>query len=693
MDDTGLDEFAGPEKRASYEEAKARAEGLTKSDPETENVARFCAAGAFPPLQRNALQSLIHDKTKLKISLIDAAMRDVERADARRKVASKAASQPQSRFRWPDGFEVQDGKLGCFKKSGESDPYFVPICSPFNVLGLERDENGDAFSLLLAFADRTGRARKISIPYREVALGLGEVLAKLAEAGLAFTSTKDAREGLVRCLSELEAPEVITKVSRPGWHAIDDGAHIFVTPTGEVVGLEREGIGAFRLGTGVGADDQARAGSLDGWKSAAAAAFQVPENFHWALGVMAGFAGTLIQLSDLDTCGMNLSGRTSRGKTTAQRLAASAWANPKAGKGLLHTFNTSSTALESLAVRGVGTVLALDELAQADTRTVGSMLFMLAGGAGKSRSLRTIQNRKVATFSTFAILSGEAGLRSVVEAGRGTYQGGMAARFPDVDVSETVDVSPKTFALVEGCRKNYGHAGVVFVRHLFEVGLADDGEKLHREITNAANAIAGVDAPAPRRRAALPFAVLSRAGELAIDAGLLPRDADVAGAVQKAWEAYVGGAEAEMLDGTAVAIERLRAALATGWNTSVIALKAVGSGYHGWTACYDGSSIYVPVGKLMELIGTGVKVQAVVKELVRLGLLNPQGAHMTWEKIPGGSRVRHYRLVRDAFAPSEDGDNGEMIQAALPESAEMKRLERIFLGAGEEMCPEKAGMH
>ena len=665
---------------ADHADALAAVNALEKGDAMGAGEVARAIGGmlAFDPAVMDGLLTAIKDRTGVgKRALQAVAKAEAETARQVRQErardageADAAAARQEGRFVWPDGFKVQGGRLGYMRDGGDNGPVFAPVCDVFTPRGVERGEDGAGFALLLDFTDRTGRAREESILLRDVAQNAGEVIGRLADAGLGFVAKREAKDKLAECLAALQVPNVITKVSRPGWREADDGRPVFICPRGEVIGSgggDRDAIPgstrdttreAFRLAAGAGAKDADTAGTLDGWKQAAAAAFETPENYHWPVGVLAGFAGTLVQLAGLDTCGVNLSGRTSKGKTTAQALAASVWANPKAGQGVLATFRSTANALEGLAKAATGTVLALDELGQADPRQVGQALFMLAGGAGKVRMSRDLVTRAPATFSTFAILSGEQGLRAVIEGARDTYAAGMAVRFPDVDVTDTRDVTPGEFAAVNACRANYGHAGAVFVRHLIAAGLADDAGGLRGSIDALAGEIAGEGAAAPTRRAAVPFAIMRRAGEVAIEAGLLPPDADVAGTVGRAWSAYLGGSEAEMLDGGAVAIDRLRTALHTGWDTTVLdtAAGANYGSYRGPRAWYNEAlgSVYIPVDNLREFTGQGFKAAAVLKDLAAEGWLQKQGPSRSWTVIPKMGKVRHYRLSYGEFAPNKD---------------------------------------
>ena len=86
------------------------------------------------------------------------------------------------------------------------------------------------------------------------------------------------------------------------------------------------------------------------------------------------------------TCGVNLSGLSSGGKSTAQRLAASAWSTPDIRRpGLCQSARATGNAVEALASRASGTVLVLDELAHISGEDAARMIYTIAGGSGKRR--------------------------------------------------------------------------------------------------------------------------------------------------------------------------------------------------------------------------------------------------------------------------------------------------------------------
>src|SRR4051812_5153641 len=269
----------------------------------------------------------------------------------------------------------------------------------------------------------------------------------------------------------------------------------------------------------------ARSGTLDGWKDAIAAALSVRDCEHWGLGVIAGFAAPLISLTGLDTCGVNLSGLSSSGKTTAQKLAVSAWSRAASHHraSLLQSAKTTVNGVENTAAQSTGTILALDELAHVSGKELGRMIYTFAGGVGKSRMAADATMRESYSWSTFVLLSAESSLEEKIRGDGGEWTAGMAVRVPDVDVTGVNRrVDKRTMSKIEEIDAHFGHAGPVFVQSLVDNGIHRDPGGLRTKIMEGAAKLAGAGADSARARAAIPFAAASVAGALAARFGLIP---------------------------------------------------------------------------------------------------------------------------------------------------------------------------
>ena len=305
-------------------------------------------------------------------------------------------------------------------ETGRKEPVWLPVASPFGIPArLRLLEQGQAFGIRVVVQDMRGEPCAVDFERAELArMGAAEIRSKLFAAGL--RTEGEGEHIVVQALKAADPSAEIKILSRAGWHQLPElPSPVFMTPTGQTLG---QGSSAeIGLAAAVQLAAPTTAGSLREWRQAVAAAIAAPDCPHWTLGAAAAFAGSLIDLTGLDSCGINLSGLSTSGKTTAQRIAVSAWTSAVPGAGLLQSMRTTENALESLSQISSGTLLALDELAHADGRTMARMIYSLAGGVGKARMTAGASLRRRSAWRTFILLSGECSLeeKSVPMAGSG----------------------------------------------------------------------------------------------------------------------------------------------------------------------------------------------------------------------------------------------------------------------------------
>jgi Domain of unknown function (DUF927)/Toprim domain len=544
------------------------------------------------------------------------------------------------------------------RQSGERSARWIPVASPFGVLALLRKSDcDDAYGLRVAVEDMAGNPRNVDFDRAELAkLAASEIRARLFEAGLRFEA-----EGETICIKMLKAAKplsCITVVSRPGWHWLPGlSVPAFVTPAGEAIGLP--------VGSNVELDSTVRlssrigcAGNFDDWYAAVLAAVLAENCAHWVLGIAAGFAGVLIDLTGLDTCGLNLSGKTSLGKTTSQRFAVSPWSSPKASdSALLRSWRATENSMELMARNASGTIFAPDEMAHADGVMVGRVLYSIAGQVGKGRMRPDSSPRRSYGWSTFVLLSGEKPLEQKVRDDGGQWTGGMAVRFPDVDVS---DVNPRvpaeTIDTMNNIFANYGHAGPIFVARLIESGLHRQVDMLKERVETMARTLAGEGADSARIRAALPFAVISIAGTLGREFGIIPTDADVAGAVRWGWEQFCDSSDALALDPERQAIANLQKYVKERWDVTIKSITQAGGTNNreavGW---YDDNAVYLPVQTLADAAGRGLPEKQIAGLLDRRGYLSRRtdGNRIAIRYVPKIGRIDCYALKRSTFGRTD----------------------------------------
>ena len=271
----------------------------------------------------------------------------------------------------------------------------------------------------------------------------------------------------------------------------------------------------------------------------------------------------------------------------------------------------TENAVEALARDSSGTNLVLDEMAHADGKVIGRMIYSLAGDVGKARMRPDSSLRRSYTWSTFGLLSGEKSLEQKVRGDGGQWTGGMAVRFPDIDVTGVNPcVAPETIDAVKQIFVHYGHAGPAFIRALVANGLHREPDLLKERIKATARKLAGVDADSARIRAAIPFAFVAIGGALAQQFGILPSEADVSAAVRWAWERFCSSSDALALDPDLQAVISIRQYIAERWDVTIKNVTD-GKGVNnreavGW---YDQDTVYLPTNRITEAAGGALKEQ------------------------------------------------------------------------------------
>jgi uncharacterized protein (DUF927 family) len=249
--------------------------------------------------------------------------------------------------------------------------------------------------------------------------------------------------------------------------------------------------------------------------------------------VAAAFAPPLLKLAGGESGGFNLRGLSSIGKTTLLCAAASVWGRADE-HGIIRTWRGTANGVESTATLFSDTLLPLDELGVASAQEVGSIVYSLASGIGKQRSLRDGSARRLNTWRVIVLSTGELGITDKIrEAGRRAHAG-QEVRILDIDADAgrgfgvfdhggpEDDAGKLASAIKEASVAYYGTAGPAFVNAIIAEGV----DRIASNIRDAQDALtkriaSGMCNP-QMLRAAQRFALCGTAGELAIQLGILP---------------------------------------------------------------------------------------------------------------------------------------------------------------------------
>jgi hypothetical protein len=234
---------------------------------------------------------------------------------------------------------------------------------------------------------------------------------------------------------------------------------------------------------------------------------------------------------------------------------------------------------------------------------------------------------------------------------------GMAVRIVDIDITgANRKVPPEQFRKIRDIDAHYGHAGPMFVRRFIERGEHRNASRHRETILEIARLMGGVTGDAAMIRAAQPFAILTQAGRIAQEFGLLPAGFNVLGAVKRAWDRFVQSSDTGALTPAAQAVDKLNQWISERWDSTIryIDLTDEKSAVRDCVAFYDGSTVYIPKDRLVEAAGGALKETEVAAILKKANALTKtkSAAHSFTNYVTGVGRINAYALCRRQFGPT-----------------------------------------
>ncbi|EGV28070.1 protein of unknown function DUF927 [Thiorhodococcus drewsii AZ1] len=442
------------------------------------------------------------------------------------------------------GFSVQAGWTGYGKPGtywhGLKDDKDVDqwVCSPLWADAMAHGERDADYGLLLRFRNASGREREWTMPMHMLKGSGEELRGELLSLGVRIDP---ASHRLLNAYLMGRYPKRrILAATCTGWQS--EGT-VFVLPNRIV------GTGDVRYQSEQADHDEfTQIGTLEGWRSEIAA--RCARNPMLQLAVSAALAGPLLAKVHRTGCGFHFVGDSSTGKSTTLSVGASCWGGP----GFIRTWRATGNGLEGIAAALNDTALILDEISEADPREIGSIIYAIGNGTGKSRAARTGKAREVRRWRVVLLSSGERTLAATMAEGGKRTKAGQEARLLDIPCARAHGVFDDLHGLASGrafsdalrtsTSRHYGHAGPAFVERLI-ADQRDYGETLAQIITLDAFAVEnGLEG-----RAANAFALVALAGELAIEWGILPWSEgaalDAASIAYRAWREHRGKGQTE----------------------------------------------------------------------------------------------------------------------------------------------------
>lgn len=514
---------------------------------------------------------------------------------------------------------------------------FAKVCPVFHIAARTIDRtSGEASGYLLHFeVDDQPRA----LVLLDETLETGSCFRKLADAGFIVEKTK--RSNFIRIVRATETCARVHVESVPGWYDCT-----FLAATGEAITgpdtddcSDPERLARGPIGHALHPDvacDAGKGGNLEAWRANVVdpswVSGQTPQ---FALAPILGLAGVTLQLADAENFVAYPFGRTTGGKSTQQTIAAGTVANPAHGKGTLVDASDNDPVIRRANTAGRGTSWHIDG----------------KDGSNATRTVATIREGSVGNGGTILTISSERGPLELAKAAGTDLDAGVLVRLLPIDLGVETPryrINPSTAdAIKAAARTHYGHALAPLVQQVLAEGL-HKGDGLRGEVADRADKLLAGSTDAELHRAAQHVGVLWVTGELMLDAGLLPADADVPALMTWLWEGYLAFRR-QWQAGTASSARKVREllqAFAAGPHVRQLdAAEGLGR-FWGWR---DGHTLYVRADKLPAVLGRVLGARRAMRKALGDMLMLPGDATntLTFRKVPGVGYVRHYRLSLD----------------------------------------------
>jgi putative DNA primase/helicase len=401
---------------------------------------------------------------------------------------------------------------------GEPKPVCNFICSPLYIIATISDgqyQHQSDFGLRLKFMNIHKTWTEWSMPMEMLAEPT-ELKKILFRHGVEIDPHNSAQ--LQKYLLSEHPDKRLICVGRVGWA---DKGNTFVLPD-KAYGF---GSGLYTFQSFVDYHmEYACAGTLDKWKNGVASF--ASGNPVGMVFLSAAFAGPLLKLCGAEGGGLHGHSGSTQAKTTLLIAAASVWGNPAPAKHV-RSWKTTANGLEGITQLFNDSLLALDEIGQADPREVGAVAYMISNETGKQRA-NTSGGARPATWRVFMLSTGEHSITTTIRGAGQKVKAGQEVRIVDLPVERKFgvfddlhgheDIAGISGAIRRAASANHGLAGRAFLEKLTK-----DKRDFWKDYADyrAKFAVPG-GASGQVRRVADKFALIALAGELAIDYGVVP---------------------------------------------------------------------------------------------------------------------------------------------------------------------------
>jgi uncharacterized protein (DUF927 family) len=426
--------------------------------------------------------------------------------------------------------------------------YFSPVwvSIPFEILATADDGRGHGYCVAIRFRALHGQLHVWPIPRALLVTDGREILNRLYAMGFkALDKPSKANDHIRAYLNRATPARQALSVSKTGW-----AGGRFVLPD-RVFGEDAASV--FYQTDDPRPSPYTTAGSLAGWREGVARAVE-PYDLP-VFSICAAFAAPLLDLMGIPSGGFHYMGTTTTGKTTSQNWALSVWGKPKE---LRHTWHGTKVGFELTAAAHADGVLMLDEIGQADPREVGELVYMVFNEAGRMRGTARLSHRSLPRWQLLLLSSGEKSLQQMMQDAGKVPMAGQELRLLHIPVdggdgcgvlNDLTDRAARTDlirAVDNAVAENHGFPIQEFLTRLTRPETLAQTPAATAQVKKLTNTLTDGIASDEVKRAALRFALVGFAGELAAEWGITGwpsgRAARAATAIFKRWAAGWGTA-------------------------------------------------------------------------------------------------------------------------------------------------------
>lgn len=554
-----------------------------------------------------------------------------------------------------------------YKEDGETHQQWTMLCGYLKAVCQIRDVDSNNWGLLFELVDRDHKKKEVVI-HRDQLHTDKTAIELLSNKGLKIPRIKKFYKSILTCdlindyISSCNPSRRAIGIDTVGWHGnsyilpyVDNPKNVYY-----IQNSSKENEEDYILQSNSATPRRLiKKGTLKSWQDNVGALAK--DNTVPVFSCSAALAPLLLKPLREDGCCFHFSGSSSIGKSTALHIAASIW-----GMTELSSFRSTDNAAESLCKNSNDGLLLMDELAQGKVEAIEQIAYLFGNGKGKARANRKGEAKVVSDFKIVGISSGEIGLPAKLAEKGKSVTAGMDVRFIDVDadmgkgfgVFDNLHGFKDGDALSKALQKRTKeHSGVVideFAKYLTS-NFYEVKDKAYSIINDWLSINLPPDVDGQVARVARKFALAAAAGEIAIEAKILPFnkfDSMLHSAILfKNWLNKRGGTGSQEFKGI---IDRLRNIVQEGVNSRFLNADGSEEGKNIKAAGYkkigtDGTieefwfNPDIFVGEIMQYRDPKV----FYPQLIKVGFVVPDkdGKHIPQKRNPVKEKQRRFIIV------------------------------------------------